>query len=127
METRPYFLFGDLLATGLAGAVCGLAGAAVVVPGWNMFLAMIPAMVVGMAVSLPISIGLGALFGAMEIMVPTMFGGMMAGMWVGMAEAMGRVETVGDALGQGALVGWACWAVTWVLNGIIQARGAQHG
>ena len=66
METSLYFLFGDLLATGLAGAVCGLASAAVVVPGWNMFLAMIPAMVVGMAVSQPISIGFGALFRASQ-------------------------------------------------------------
>ena len=91
METRPYFLFGDLLANGLAGVLVGVVMAALFGPGWNMILAMFVGMALGMIISLPIALPLGALFGAMEVMVPVMTTGMVAGMVVSMASAMATV------------------------------------
>ena len=122
METRPYFIFGDVLANSLSGIVVGAARAALFGPRWNMILAMFVGMALGMVISLPIALPLGALFGAMEVMVPVMTTGMVAGMVVSMASAMASpAEPI--SLGRGAELGFysglgtlaACYAANiWI-------------
>jgi hypothetical protein len=109
METRPYFVLGDLLANGLAGVLVGLAMASIFGPGWNMWLAMFVGMAIGMALSLFVALPMGAFFGAMEVMLPVMTTGMVAGMVVSMAAAMqpvshGRAAELGLYCGIGTLL-----------------------
>jgi hypothetical protein len=40
IETRPYFVLGDLVSNIAVGALVGVVMAAVLGPAWNMFLAM---------------------------------------------------------------------------------------
>jgi hypothetical protein len=124
METRPYFLIGDLLANGFAGAVIGSLMTLVFGPSWNMFLAMLVGMGIGMLVSTFIALPLGALFGAMEVMVPVMTTGMVAGMVVSMAAAMEEVPFM-----RGAELGVMCGVVTliacYVANSLIRRRASK--
>jgi hypothetical protein len=116
METRPYFIVGDLLVNTATGALVGLCCAALFGPGWNMWLSMFIGMALGMAMALLLSLGVFAvLFGAMEVMVPAMLTGMAAGMVVGMAAPMTEVG-LGDGARWGALVGVACLLLTYVAN-----------
>lgn len=121
METRPYFLLGDILASASVGALAALAAVAVTAEGENMLLAMLVGMVTGMVVALPAALAIMPLFGAMEVMVPVMLGGMLSGMWIAMAEAM-RGLGVAEAAGWGALVGLFALAITWIANA--RLRGA---
>ena len=124
METRPYFVFGDLLANASVGALVGVVCAACFGSGWNMVLAMFLCMALGMALSLPFALGFGALFGAMEVMLPVMTTGMLAGMVASMAGAM-----EGLALARGATLGlWSGLAVvvvTYVANALIRGRASR--
>ena len=54
METRPYFVIGDILVNLVCGAVIGGLMALIFTPAWNMFLAMVVGMALGMALSLPL-------------------------------------------------------------------------
>lgn len=38
MESRPYFILGDLLANGVIGALVGLVCVGLMGPSWNMWL-----------------------------------------------------------------------------------------
>ncbi len=124
METRPYFLVGDLIANAATGALVGLVMAWLFDPQWNMFVAMLAGMALGMAVSLPPSILLGALFGAMEVMVPVMTTGMVVGMIVPMAASMGEIGLARGA-GMGALSGVAVLMATYCANAVIRSKGSQ--
>ncbi len=124
LETRPYFVFGDLVTNCVAGVVVSLIMAAIFGPGWNMLIAMIVGMFLGMAITLPIALLSGALFGAMEVMVPTMLTGMVAGMVVSMAAAMGEVgfawsARVGVCSGIGVVI------VSYVANSVIRRRNSH--
>lgn len=128
METRPYFIFGDLLANALAGMLVGIAMAALFGPSWNMWIAMFLGMAVGMALSMPIAVVMGAFFGAMEVMVPVMTTGMVSGMVVSMAAAMapeaahigyGRAAELGLYSGLGTL------AFCYVANALIRGRASR--
>ena len=61
METRPYFIAGDMLANLFAGALVGAICAWLFGPGWNMWVAMLVGMPIGMIVALPVAGLLGAL------------------------------------------------------------------
>jgi hypothetical protein len=109
METRPYFLFGDLVANVLAGAMVALLCSVVFGPSWNMIMAMFVGMALGMILSMFVALPMGALFGAMEVMVPVMTTGMVAGMVVSMGAAMeaipaGRAVLMGVWSGVGTLI-----------------------
>ena len=124
LETRPYFVFGDLLANASVGAAVGLICAACFGPAWNMVLAMFAGMALGMALSLPPALGFGALFGAMEVMVPVMTTGMVAGMVVSMAGAMGEVSLArGAQLGLTSGVG--VMVATYAANAVIRRRAPR--
>ena len=77
---RFYFLLGDVAANVLVGALVGVVCAAIVSPGWNMFVSMLGCMVLGMLLASLLAVPLMRWFGAMEVMVPTMLGGMLSGM-----------------------------------------------
>ncbi len=121
METRPYFVCGDLLANCVVGAIVGAFTALIFGPGWNMIVAMIAGMAIGMALSLPPALGFGAFFGAMEVIVPVMTTGMVAGMIVSMAAARGEVTSAaGLRLGAGS--GLCVLIATYAANAIIKRR-----
>ncbi len=128
MDSRLYFVLGDLASNLLVGAMAGWLSALVIGVGWNMWLAMFLAMALGMLVGLVLFFPLGMAFGAMEVMLPTMFGGMLSGMVVGMWAAMHPVSgTVALLVGAGCgLVGIN---VIWVLNIALRGRRsyAQEG
>ena len=126
METRLYFVFGDLFSNILVGALAGWLSWLAVDVGWNMFLAMLLAMAIGMLVGLVMFFPLGAAFGAMEIMLPIMFGGMMSGMAVGMSASMSAMSAA-DALTMGASWGFGCLLLIWLLNAALRGRRSYGG
>jgi hypothetical protein len=117
---RPYFLLGDLLTTGLTGALAGLVCVAATGVGWNHALAMLWGMVLGMALSIPVATAMGIWFGAFELMLPAMLGGMLSGMVVAMWEADGGMGW-SEAAFVGALWSWAALLFTYLAN--IMLRG----
>jgi hypothetical protein len=124
LETRPYFVLGDLAVNVATGWIVALAMALLFGPSWNMWLAMVVGMALGMMISLPISLLSGALFGAMEVMIPVMTTGMVVGMVVPMAAAMGEVG-FGWAARSGAACGVGVVIATYVANIVIKRRTAH--
>ena len=109
MDSRLYFVLGDLVSNVLVGAVVGWLCVLVVGVGWNMFLTMFLTMAIGMVVGTALWLPLGVLFGAMEVMLPTMFGGMVSGMVIGMwatMEPLGAMEgfVMGGVCGLASIV-----------------------
>jgi hypothetical protein len=125
MDSRLYFVLGDLASNILVGAIAGCLCALIIGVGWNMFFAMLLAMAIGMLVGLVLWIPLGMLFGAMEVMLPTMFGGMVSGMVVGMRAAMSPLSS-DDALMMGAVCGLASIVAIWILNNSVRGL-RQYG
>lgn len=125
METRLYFLFGDLLACVLVAVLTASACAAIFPASWPMVLLMPVSMVVGMILGLLIAVmaGLIYFFGAMEIMVPTMFTGMVAGMWGAMTGAGPEFSHASLAL-RGAILGLA---VNVAIRGYSMALSGKQG
>jgi hypothetical protein len=119
MDSRLYFVLGDLASNVLVGMIVGALCALMIGVGWNMFLAMLITMAVGMLVGLVLWLPLGVLFGAMEVMLPTMFGGMLSGMVVGMRCTMMPVTSM-----EGAVIGGVCGLISivfiWVLNNSVR-------
>ena len=120
MDSRLYFVLGDLLANISIGALVGVVSVLVVANGWNMWLAMWLMMVLGMVVSMLGAYGFLYCFGAMEIMVPIRQTGMWSGMVVGMWEAMMPLS-----IAQGAIIGGITGLI--VLNIIWVANTALRG
>ena len=123
MDSRLYFVLGDLGSNVFIGLVVGWLSAMLVGVGWNMYLAMVVTMVLGMVVGTILWLPLGILFGAMELMVPTMFTGMASGMVVGMWAAM---EPLGanEAAIIGGVCGLASIVLVWIVNNSL--RGVRH-
>ncbi|MFP8875583.1 MAG: hypothetical protein VCB99_01435 [Myxococcota bacterium] len=123
METRPYFVLGDVLANSVVGALVGVASAALFGPGWNMIIAMLVGMVLGMVISLPALLGFVVFFGAMEVMVPAMTTGMVAGMVVSMSATMGPLS-FGSAALLGVKSGLGVLVAIYLANIIVKRRAA---
>jgi len=119
MDSRLYFVLGDLISNVLVGAVVGWLCALIVGVGWNMFLAMVLAMFIGMIVGTLLWLPLGMLFGAMEVMLPTMFGGMLSGMVVGMWAAMEALPGH-SAFMIGGVCGLVSIVAIWILNNSVR-------
>jgi len=115
VDSRLYFVLGDVASNVLVGAIVGWLCALIVGVGWNMVATMIFTMAVGMLVGVALWLPLGMLFGAMEVMLPTMFGGMLGGMVVGMWATMSALNGF-----EGAAIGGVCGLVSivviWILN-----------
>ena len=123
MDSRLYFVLGDLFSNLLVAILAGWLCSLLIPAGWNMFLAMLVAMVIGMAVGLGLFFPLGVAFGAMEVMLPTMFTGMFSGMVVGMWAAMMPLGGL-QAVAAGAVCGLVGVNVIWILNNSL--RGVQE-
>lgn len=126
MPDRIYFLFGDLLSNCIIAGLAGAVSAALVNPGWNMFLAMLVCMLLGMLIAV---VGgtffFMRYFGAMEVMLPTMLGGMLAAMVAGMAAAM-MPYAVLDAAKHGAAIGIAALLFCSYANYLIKGNNTQE-
>ena len=123
METRPYFVLGDVLANSVVGALVGVASAALFGPGWNMIIAMFVGMVLGMVISLPALLGFVVFFGAMEVMLPAMTTGMVAGMVVSMSATMGPLSFASAAV-LGVKSGLGVLVAIYLANIIVKRRAA---
>lgn len=126
MDSRLYFVLGDIFSNVLAGLVAGWFSWLLVDTGWNMWLAMIVSMVVGMLVAGVMFIPLSIVFGIIELMLPMMFSGMLGGMVVGMWAAM-HPGSGGMAAFVGAVCGLVGIVVIWVVNnslrGVVTVQG----
>jgi hypothetical protein len=126
MDSRLYFVLGDLFSNILVGIVAGWLTVLVVGVGWNMVVAMVLAMLIGMIVGLVLWFPLGTLFGAMEVMLPVMFGGMLSGMVVGMWAAMMPVSSY-EAVAVGGVCGLVAIVIIWIMNNALRGIRSQPG
>ncbi len=115
METRWYFILGDLAANIL------VACAAVALSSWLIggSLGMLPGMIIGMLFGMVIGlvIGMGCLtvfLGVMEVATPCMLSGMFGGMWGGMWSLAGA-----EVLQWGAATGVITLTAVYVLNAFV--------
>lgn len=119
METRPYFIFGDIISVAIVGVICSLACSALIGSGWNMLIAMLVGMAVGMVLAFIIAVVLLSwLFGAMEIMVPTMLTGMFSAMIVSMQASMSPLSN-SAVIQTGLLVAIVTLVMTYLANLIL--------
>jgi hypothetical protein len=119
MDSRLYFVLGDLAGNILVGLVVGWLCSTIVGNGWNMFFTMLLTMALGMVVGLVLFFPLGILFGAMEVMLPLMFTGMVSGMVVGMWCTMESM-TAPTASFYGAICGLVSIVTIWVINNTLR-------
>ena len=105
METRLYFLIGDLSSCVLVAIVTASICSFIFSSSWPMPLLMIVSMLVGMILGLLVAVlaGLIYFFGAMEIMVPSMMTGMFAGM-LGAMFAAGAGSELAPGINYGSLI-----------------------
>ena len=119
METRPYFVFGDVVSNAGTGAVVAVVCQALPVDTWPMVLAMPLGMVVGSLVAMLLASALAFCFGAFEVMLPVMTTGMVVGMSTPLVGQTG--PSVGVAAGAG--LGLVVLVATYLLDARIRGRG----
>ena len=124
METRPYFVLGDIFSNVASGALIGVVCAVLVPHGWHMLVTMITGMVIGMVTSLPVAFFLSGLFGAMETLLPVMTTGMVAGMVVAMQASL-TATCLEDAARIGGLCGLGVVTATYLANTLIRRRATR--
>ena len=124
METRLYFVVGDIISNLAVGALVGGLCALLLGPGWNVVAATIAGMTLGMVISLPLGFLLSGLFGAMETILPVMTTGMVAGMVVAMEAGKGTL-CFADGAWLGGWSGFGVLVVTYVANALIRPRAAR--
>ncbi len=122
METRLFFVVGDLLSNILVATVA--TGVTTLLLGGA--LGMLPGMVLGMVIGMVIATGLGMgllarRLGIMEIVMPCCMSGMLGGMWGGM-RSFGVVET----LQWGVTTGVAVVAAIYLLNLLLTGPQRLH-
>jgi hypothetical protein len=122
METRPYFIFGDVISSVLAGAAVGAVMAALISVAWPMPATMLAGMFLGMALCIPIQTACSLLFGAFEVMVPMMLTSMLAGMVVAMRASMLEMP-VGEGALWGVCIGLPVLAFTYAANAMLAGEG----
>lgn len=122
METRLYFLIGDLLACIVSGAAAAWLVWLAIPAGWAAPVWMPAGMVLGMVIGTPVGVIGGVLFtplfGAMEISMPAGLSGMAAGMLAGMATPMTEISATG-APGIGAAAGLVCLAYSYIRHAML--------
>ena len=118
METRPYFIFGDVVSNVGAGAAVAVVCHAASLHTWPMVIAMPVGMVAGSTVAMLSASALAFCFGAFEVMLPVMTTGMV----VGMSTAMWGQQGMGVSVTAGAGLGLAVLAWTYLLDARIRAH-----
>ena len=119
METRPYFILGDVSCSVTVGLASGTAVMALGSLEWSMPVSMVAGMLLGMTVAAIGIIAFGLCFGMMELHMPAMITGMLTGMGVvmlGLQEPLAEV-TAGFL---GALVGLVIYTLTWMADALLQ-------
>lgn len=119
METRLYFIVGDLLSNLFVGALVGTVCAFIFGPAWNMWIAMLVGMALGMLIAIPLSLLFGALFGALEVMLPVMLTAMFVGMVMAMraaVEPIAWLEAAQTSLWLSLMSLGACYAADAILR-----------
>ena len=111
METRLYFLFGDILVNAVAGAAVVIVCDGVFGDSFPAVVAMVGGMALGSVVALGLAMVAGAFLGMFEVMLPVMT----TGMFVGMLAAMPS-SAVDMTTGYGSLIGIGILGVTYTLN-----------
>ncbi|MFK7730229.1 MAG: hypothetical protein AB8B48_01290 [Pseudomonadales bacterium] len=122
MDSRLYFVLGDLIANILCGAIIGAVCYLIFDPSWNMLAAMFFAMGVGMLASMLLWFPTSIVLGAMEAMLPMMLTGMYSGMVVGMWASMHPIS-LSMSLFVGGVVGLLTITLIWIANN--QLRGVK--
>ena len=102
MESRPYFIFGDVLVNAAAGVAAALFVHAIVPGSWHPLVSMTLGMAGGALAASAVAFLFMPLFGAFEVMLPAMLTGMLAGMAGPVLEA----PALPGALVGVAVVGW---------------------
>ncbi len=118
IETRPYFVVGDLIANSALGALVGVCCALVIPETWPSLAAMLAGMFLGMLIATPVQLASSLLLGAFETMLPMMLSGMSSGMLVAMVASQGLVPWR-DGLATGALAGLAVVVFTYLMNALL--------
>jgi hypothetical protein len=124
VETRPYFILGDIVSNLTAGAFVGGACALLLPAGWNMLATMVLGMALGMLLSLPVGFLLSGLFGAMETLLPVMTTGMVAGMVVAMQPGLATMRFA-DGARLGGWCGCGVVVATYLANAVIKPRAKR--
>ena len=115
METRWYFVLGDIAANILVATVAFALSSWLIGGALGMFPSMLIGMVLGMAITLPLSLGmLSTLLGVMEVMCPCMLSGMFGGMFGAMRPLDGA-----EILPWGAATGIAVVVVIYLANALL--------
>ncbi len=126
IETRPYFVFGDLISCLVTGALTGGVGfyALTWVPDSPLGIAL--GMGTGMFLGMGVGAGLGLtifqlFFGAFEVMIPGVLSGILAGMMSGMSVHMqGMAAEI--SIGVGSALGAVAFVFTYALNAYLTRR-----
>jgi hypothetical protein len=125
METRPFFVLGDIFTNVAAGVAAALLTWSLVPLSWSPLLSMPAGMILGTLAAIPVTIALSPLFGAFEIMLPGMLSGMIAGM---IAAMMSATESPGMARAAAWGAGAGIAVVIWVYALTAYAsRSDRHG
>lgn len=125
IETRPYFVVGDLIANSALGALVGACCSLAIPETWPSVGAMLAGMLLGMLITIPFQVGSSLLLGAFETMLPMMLTGMSSGMLVAMMASQSPVPWR-DGLTIGALTGLAVLVFTYIMNALL-TREANPG
>jgi hypothetical protein len=124
METRLYFLFGDILSNTLLGAIVGALAAFCFSDRWPMLVAMVVGMFASMLLAAIFGALFGILYGAFELMVPLMLTAMVAGMALPMWATMEPLDPL-QAAKLGAASGLVVLAGTYLLNAALRGKERQ--
>ena len=115
METRWYFIVGDLAANILVATVAVALTSWLIGGSLGMLPGMIVGMLLGMAIALVIGMGLLApLLGVMEVISPCMLSGMLGGMFGAMWNPAGS-----QILQWGANTGFAVLVIIYAINAVL--------
>lgn len=117
METRFYFVIGDVLANAGAGAIVAVVCSALLGEAFPLAVAMPVGMIAGGIVAMPVGMLAASLFGAFEVILPVMTTGMLVGMVASMSGAAWVVMAV-----RGAVVGIGVLVATYLLNARLRGR-----
>ena len=124
METRPYFIAGDLSCSIVVGVLTAVAATATVSEAWPMLAAMVVGMVLGMAVAAVGILGFGPFFGMIELQMPAMLAGMLTGMVVAMtATTIPLASSTASVIG--GTLGLTTFVAVWLADARLRARRPQ--
>ena len=119
METRPYFILGDVSCSVTVGLASGTVVTALGSLEWSMPVSMVAGMLLGMTVAAIGIIAFGLCFGMTELHMPAMITGMLTGMGIVMLGSTQFLTEVTAGL-LGALIGLVIYLLTWIADALLQ-------